>query len=100
MILEVADIRAREGHHDEFEAAVRLGLDTVLSTSPGFVSYELRAGVESPDRYLLMITWNALEDHTVGFRTSPLYEQWSAIVRPHFAEPPSVEHFRLVASSA
>jgi heme-degrading monooxygenase HmoA len=100
MILEVADIRVPEGMQSEFEAAVRHGLDTVLSRSSGFDSYEIRRCIESPDRYLLLIRWNTLEDHTVGFRQSPAYEQWSAIVRPFFAAPPHVEHFDLVAASA
>jgi heme-degrading monooxygenase HmoA len=99
MILEVADIRVPDGKQSEFEEAVRRGLDTVLSRSAGFHSYEVRRCIESPDRYLLLIQWDALEDHTVGFRRSPAYDEWSAIVRPHFAVSPHVEHFELAASA-
>jgi heme-degrading monooxygenase HmoA len=98
MILEVADIRVPDGKQEEFETAVRHGLDTVLSRSAGFRSYEVRRCIESADRYLLLIQWDSLEDHTVGFRQSAAYEQWSEIVRPFFAGAPHVEHFDLVAS--
>ena len=56
-------------------------------------------GVESPERYLLMIFWDTLEDHTVGFRSGPLFAQWRAIVGPFFAAPPVVEHFTLLGKS-
>ena len=100
MVVEVADIRTPEGAQAAFEEAIRRGLDTVLSTADGFVGYRLLAGVESPDRYLLLITWETLEHHTVGFRESALYADWSAIVRPFFAAPPQVEHFSPVLDSA
>ncbi|SDS14565.1 antibiotic biosynthesis monooxygenase family protein [Agrococcus carbonis] len=99
MVLEVADLRAADGGGEAFESTIRHGLDAVLSTSRGFVGYQLRRSVESPDRYLLMIEWASVEDHTVGFRESAAYEQWSAIVRPVFRGAPNVEHFALRASS-
>lgn len=96
MVLEVADIRVALNQQDDFEAAVTLGLDTVLSRSSGFVSYEVRRCRETQGRYLLLIEWVKLEDHTVGFRESEAYSEWSAIVRPFFAEAPQVEHFDLI----
>jgi heme-degrading monooxygenase HmoA len=53
--------------------------------------------VENPERYVLMIYWETLEDHTVGFRESAAFAEWRAIVGPYFAAPPQVEHFELVA---
>ncbi|WP_024819503.1 antibiotic biosynthesis monooxygenase family protein [Arthrobacter sp. 31Y] len=99
MILEVANIHIPAGAHLEFEAAIQLGLETTLAKSPGFQSFEVRRCIETADRYLLLIQWETLEDHTVGFRESDLYAEWSAIVRPYFARPPEVEHFELVTSS-
>jgi heme-degrading monooxygenase HmoA len=96
MILEVADIRIPPGRGTEFEAAVKRGVETVIARSPGFLGYAVQRGIESPDRYLLMIRWQTLEDHTVSFRGGPLFVEWRAIVGPFFAAPPSVEHFRLV----
>jgi heme-degrading monooxygenase HmoA len=100
MILELADIRIAPGQQAEFEAAIRLGVQTVASKATGFRGYEVRRGVESPERYVLMITWDTIEDHTVGFRQGPLFAQWRAIVGPFFVTPPVVEHFTWVAASS
>ena len=100
MILEVADIRIPVGKNAEFDAAIRRGVETVISKAKGFCGYKVNKGVESPERYLLMIYWETLEDHTVAFRQGPLFPEWRAIVGPFFAQPPVVEHFELVAKSA
>jgi len=99
MILEIADIRIQPGRQAEFEAAIQRGIDTVASKAKGFRGYKVNKGVESPERYVLMIYWETLENHTVDFREGPLFGQWRAIVGPFFAAPPSVEHFTLVAKS-
>ena len=100
MILEIADIRIAPGKQAEFEAALQSGVETVASKAKGFRGYKVNKGVESPERYVLMIYWETLEDHTVGFRQGALFAQWRAIVGPYFAAPPVVEHFTLVAKSA
>jgi heme-degrading monooxygenase HmoA len=100
MILEVADIRIPAGKQAEFDAAIQRGVETVISKAQGFCGYKLNRGVESPERYLLMIYWATLEDHTVAFRQGPLFPEWRAIVGPYFAQPPVVEHFELVVKSA
>jgi len=100
VILELADIRIPPGKNAEFDAAIQRGVETVISQAKGFRGYKVNKGVESPERYILMIYWETLEDHTVGFRNGPLFPQWRAIVGPYFAQPPVVEHFNLVAKSA
>lgn len=99
MILEVADIRIPAGKNAEFDAAIQRGLETVISKAKGFRGYKVNKGVESPERYLLMIYWDTLEDHTVAFRAGPLFPEWRAIVGPFFAQPPVVEHFELLVKS-
>ena len=100
MILELADIHIPPGKQAEFDAAIQHGVETVISQAKGFRGYKVNKGVESPERYLLMIYWETLENHTVDFRGGPLFPQWRAIVGPFFAVPPTVEHFTLVAKSA
>jgi len=95
MILEVADIRIGPGQQAAFEAAVQRGIDEVISQAHGFRAARVQKGIESAERYLLMIEWETLEDHTVGFRQGPLFAQWRALVGPYFAQPPAVEHFSL-----
>ena len=100
MILEVADIRIQPGRQAEFDEAIQRGLRTVIARAQGFKGWKVNKGVESPERYLLMIFWDTLEDHTVHFRQGPLFPQWRAIVGPFFASPPVVEHFSLLGKSA
>jgi heme-degrading monooxygenase HmoA len=99
MILEHADITILAGRQAEFDAAIQRGVATVLSKAAGFRGFQVHKGIESPQRYLLTIRWDTLENHTVDFRGGPLFAQWRAIVGPFFAQPPVVEHFDLLAAS-
>ncbi len=99
MILELADIRIQPGQNAAFEEAIQRGLTTVVSQAKGFNGFKVNRGIESPERYILQIFWSTLEDHNVGFRESPAFAQWRAIVGPFFAGPPTVEHFDLVTRS-
>lgn len=99
MILEVADIRIHAGQNAAFEEAIERGLRTVISQARGFAGFKVNRGIESPQRYILQIFWDTLQDHTVGFRESELFTQWRAIVGPFFAGPPNVEHFELLTRS-
>ena len=100
MILELADIRIQPGRQAEFEEAIKRALMTVVSRAKGIQSFKVNKGIENPERYILQILWDTLEDHTVGFRESPLFAEWRAIVGPFFASPPNVEHFVLLTESA
>ena len=100
MILELADIRIHAGQNAAFEEAIEHGLKTVIHGTKGFQGYKLNRGIESPERYVLQVFWDSLEDHTLGFRRSPAFAQWRAIVGSFFAGAPVVEHFKLVAKSA
>lgn len=100
MILELADIRIHPGQQEQFDAAIQRGLDEVISKAKGFSGFKVNKGIESPERYVLMIFWETLENHTVDFRESPAFLQWRAIVGPFFASPPTVEHFSLLTKSS
>ena len=99
MILELADIRIAPGQQTAFDEAIQRGLSTVIAGARGFQGFKVNKGIESPERYILQIFWDTLEDHTVGFRESPAFADWRAIVGPFFAAPPVVEHFTLLARS-
>ncbi|MBK6999895.1 MAG: antibiotic biosynthesis monooxygenase [Rhodoferax sp.] len=99
MILELVDIRIHPGQNAAFEEAIAHGLRTVIANAQGFQGYKLNKGLENPQRYLLQIFWNTLEDHTQTFRQSQAFTQWRAIVGPFFAAAPVVEHFDLVSKS-
>jgi heme-degrading monooxygenase HmoA len=99
VILELADIRIAPGQQAEFDEAIVRGVAAVISQAKGFRGFKVNKGIESPERYILQIFWDTLEDHTVHFRGGPLFAQWRAIVGPYFAQPPVVEHFELVGKS-
>jgi heme-degrading monooxygenase HmoA len=100
MILEIADIRVTAGRQAEFEKAARLGLDTVFPRARGFRGHQVRHSIESPERYVLLLAWDTLEDHTVAFRGSPLFHEWRGLVSAFFAQAPYVEHFELTGGTA
>lgn len=99
MILELADIRIQPGKQLEFDAAIQRGVQQVIGKAKGFRGYKVNKGIESPERYVLMIFWDTLENHTVDFRESPAFLEWRGIVGPFFAEPPTIEHFTLLSKS-
>ena len=92
MILEHALIAVRPGSQAEFEVAVSRARE-VISAAPGFRTFALHRGVESPDRYLLLVGWETLEDHTVGFRGSPAFAEWRSLIGPFFDGQPEVDHY-------
>ena len=92
MILESAILSIKPGQGAAFESALRDALPLIQAT-PGFRGIEIRPCIEKTDRYLLLVSWEKLEDHTVGFRTSERYEKWRAALH-HFYDPfPVVLHY-------
>jgi len=100
MILEIADIRIHPGQQTQFDEAIQRGLAQVIGKAKGYIEHRVHKGIESPERYVLMIYWETLENHTVDFRESPAFQEWRGFVGPFFAGPPSVEHFTLLTKSA
>ena len=95
MILESAVLNVRPGREADFEAAFGEAKG-IISSMPGFVALELQRCVEARSRYLLLVRWTTLEHHTVGFRSSPEYQHWKALLH-HFYDPfPTVEHYEKV----
>lgn len=99
MILEIADIRVAPDRVAAFEAEIARGAETVVARCEGYRSHRVVRGIETPERFVLMIWWESLEAHTVTFRQGPLFAEWRAIVGPFFAQPPIVEHFDWIGGS-
>jgi heme-degrading monooxygenase HmoA len=93
MILEVAPLSVKIGKALEFEAAFNEA-QKIISSMPGYISHDLRRCIERPNEYLLIVQWQALEDHEIGFRKSPQYLEWKALLH-HFYDPfPTVLHYK------
>jgi heme-degrading monooxygenase HmoA len=94
MILEVAVLDIKPGLSAEFEAAFQVA-KKIIAAMPGYISHELQQCLENGDRYILLVRWQTLEDHTIGFRQSAQYQEWRALLH-HFYDPfPVVEHYEL-----
>ena len=91
-VLEVAILDVKPGLSSEFESAFAQA-ESIIASAKGQVSHELRRCLETPDRYILLVRWESLEDHTKGFRESPRYQEWRRRLH-HFYDPfPQVEHY-------
>ena len=93
MILEIAFMEVSPDSHLKFEAAVKGAVSEILSKSKGFINFEMHKGIERTSTYTLLVHWETLEDHTVGFRQSDAFIQWRAAFGEHLASPPQVDHW-------
>ncbi|MBX7059010.1 MAG: antibiotic biosynthesis monooxygenase [Leptospirales bacterium] len=98
MILEVAMLNVIPGRSEEFEANFAAA-SRIISSAAGYLNHSLRRCIEDPNKYILLVNWETLEAHTVGFRGSAAYLEWKALLH-HFYDPfPIVEHFEEIGLS-
>ena len=96
MILEIANLHIKRGECAAFEAAFAKATP-IIASMRGYVSHQIQRCIEDEHHYVLLVNWETLEDHTIGFRESAEYEQWRALLH-HFYEPlPTVLHFAVLA---
>jgi heme-degrading monooxygenase HmoA len=95
MILEAAPLQVRPGQFDAFEGAFREA-QAIIASMPGYRSHELQRCLEREGHYLLLVRWESLEAHEVGFRKSAQYQDWKRLLH-HFYDPfPTVLHYERV----
>lgn len=99
MIIEVAQITIKPGTHAAFEEAVAKAVE-VFRQAKGCLGLHLQTCIEHPDEYEVIIRWETLESHTVGFRDGALFPQWRELVGPFFAAPPTVKHYSVAMKRA
>ena len=98
MILEAVILNVIPNQTEEFERNFSTA-STIICKMKGYVEHELQRCIEVENKYLLLIKWETLEDHTVGFRNSAEYQEWKNLLH-HFYDPhPVVEHFNVVYQS-
>src|ERR1700710_1670693 len=92
MILEVAILNIIPGQEDDFIKAFSKA-EGIIAKMPGYCSHQLKRCLENLSRFILLVEWQKLEDHTEGFRGSEEYQEWKALLH-HFYDPfPTVEHY-------
>jgi heme-degrading monooxygenase HmoA len=99
VILEHALLPVAPSRHCEFEAAFAEARP-LIAGMPGFRGLTLSRCLEDDGTYLLLVEWDALEDHTVGFRGSPEYQEWRRLLHDFYDPFPTVWHFEAVDSAS
>ncbi len=95
MITEVAVLKIRPGQSAEFEESF-ITAQPIIESMNGYIQHELQQCMEESDKYLLVIRWKTIEDHTIGFRQSEGYKEWKKLLH-HFYDPfPVVEHYKRI----
>lgn len=92
MIVERAIFTLKPGTAEDFTAAYGQARK-LIEASKGCRKAAMHRGIENPDSFILLVEWDTLEDHMVGFRESPAFTEWRALLGPYFANPPAVEHY-------
>jgi heme-degrading monooxygenase HmoA len=92
VILEAAVLDVRTGSEAAYEVAFQQA-SSIISAMPGYVSHQLQRCIEKPSRYILLVNWESLEAHTVGFRGSPEYQRWKQLLHHFYDVFPTVEHY-------
>ncbi|AKG37313.1 antibiotic biosynthesis monooxygenase family protein [Paenibacillus durus] len=92
MILEAAMLHIKQGMTEAFEDSFKAA-SPLISSIDGYLGHELQKCLEDDHKYLLLVRWRNLEDHTVGFRESPQYLEWKALLHHYYSPFPVVEHF-------
>jgi heme-degrading monooxygenase HmoA len=92
MILEMAVLDVKAGSVAAFETAIGKARPLIEATE-GFQKLEVRPCLETENRYLLLVWWDSLESHTIGFRQSERYQKWREALHDFYDPFPLVEHF-------
>lgn len=92
MILEVAMLQVRPHLVDEFEISFREA-SKIISQIKGYIHHQLQKCLEEESKYILLVQWETLEDHTKGFRGSVEYLEWKKLLHHYYDPFPVVEHF-------
>lgn len=94
----MAVLDVKPGQESDFESDFAEA-KALIASMLGFESLQLHRCIEQSNRYLLLVVWRRLEDHTEGFRGSAEYEEWRRLLHDYYEPFPTVEHFSLVISA-
>jgi heme-degrading monooxygenase HmoA len=92
MILEHALLTIKHGREAAFEQTMRAAV-ALISATPGFIALSVRPCVEKPNIYLLLVQWETVEAHEIGFRKSDRYAEWAKLLHDFYNPFPEVLHF-------
>lgn len=97
MILEVAILNIKLGLSDQFEQSFKKA-SAIISSMDGYIEHQLQKCIESPDQYILLVRWESIEHHEIGFRQSDQYQEWKSLLHHYYDPFPVVEHYTEIYS--
>ena len=92
MILEVAILNVIKSKTKEFETDFIIA-GKYISATKGYIKHTLKKCIEQENKYILLVEWDRLEDHTCGFRESKEYIEWKKLLHHYYNPFPTVEHY-------
>ena len=95
MILEVAILNVIKGKETQFEKDFEIASQYIRSIN-GYIKHSLSKCLEQESKYILLVEWEKLEDHTIGFRESEQYLKWKNLLHHYYNPFPIVEHYSMV----
>jgi len=95
MILEVAILYVKQSNTERFESDF-ITAGQYISSISGYIRHSLQKCIEQDNKYILLVEWEKLEDHTIGFRQSEAYNSWRELLHHHYDPFPVVEHFHTI----
>lgn len=95
MILEVAILHIKEDQEIQFEHDFKIA-GQYISSIKGYINHSLKKCMEEKNKYILLVNWESLEDHTIGFRTSKQYFEWKKLLHHYYDPFPVVEHYKTI----
>ena len=95
MITELAILYVKEGEQKYFQSDFAKA-GQFISSIKGYVKHSLRKCLEKDNKYILLVDWENLDDHTIGFRQSAQYLEWKRLLHHYYDPFPTVEHFETI----
>ena len=95
MVLEVAILNVKPKEIESFETTFQKA-QTIISSMKGYVSHDLQKCIEKTNQYILLVNWETLEDHEIGFRQSKEYQEWKKLLHDFYDPFPKVQHYQSI----
>jgi quinol monooxygenase YgiN len=97
MIVEYTRYKIDEARRETFETAYKKA-GASLEASSYCLAYELSHCIEDPEHYILRIEWDSEEGHLKGFRTSPEFRSFFALVQPYVKDIEEMRHYQVISA--
>ena len=98
MITELAILFVKDGEQDNFQSDFAKA-GQFISSIRGYAGHSLQKCIEHSNKYVLLVNWEKIEDHTIGFRQSAVYQQWKSLLHHYYDPFPVVEHYEMIISN-